>query len=123
MILTGSGQSPRSPRGSHGMWRSELSAGACWLAFMCFEAHVRGSSRCGRPDGVKDVAAQGKSKAKIEAEVEDFDWSRVAALSDKDIESAAKPDPDTVLLSDAELAEADLVIPAKARRKGKQAAE
>lgn len=54
-------------------------------------------------------------KAKIEAEVESFDWSLFDALSDKDIEAAAKLDADAVLPNDAELADADLVPPAKTR--------
>jgi hypothetical protein len=70
------------------------------------------------------VSTQRKSKkAKIKAEVEGFDWSRLDALSDDDIEHAARSDPDVVLLTEAELAEADLVIPPKSRRRNKQAAE
>lgn len=62
-------------------------------------------------------------KAEIEAEIRDFDWSQLDALSDIDIEEAAESDPDTVLLTDSELAEADLVVPATARKRNKQAAE
>ena len=73
---------------------------------------------------MRDVPTQRNSKkAKIKAEVENFDWSRVDALSDKDIEDAVNSDPDTVLLTEADLVEADLVIPPKARRGSKQAAE
>jgi hypothetical protein len=70
------------------------------------------------------VSTPCKSKnAEIKAEISRFDWSRFDALSDMDIEKAAESDPDTVLLTDSELAEADLVVPAKARKRNKQAAE
>lgn len=46
-----------------------------------------------------------------------FDWSRVDALTDEQIITAAKNDPDSALPSDEELAAFDLVIPAKSRRK------
>ena len=54
----------------------------------------------------------------------DFDWSKVDALTDAQIIEAAKADPDSSLPTEAELAEFDLVIPAKSRRKPpKEAAE
>ena len=91
---------------------------------MCFAAHVSDLSRCELPDGVKDVSTPSKSKKeKIRAEADSFDWSRVDALSDAEIEEAAKSDPDAVLLTDPQVAEADLVVPANARRRRKQAAE
>ncbi|MDR6954011.1 hypothetical protein J2X65_003378 [Ancylobacter sp. 3268] len=53
-----------------------------------------------------------------------FDWSKVDAMTDEQIIEAAKADPDSSLPTDAELAEFDLVIPAKSRRKPpKEAAE
>lgn len=53
-----------------------------------------------------------------------FDWSRVDALTDEEIIAAAKSDPDTCLPTEDELAEFELVIPAKSRRPPpKQAAE
>lgn len=53
-----------------------------------------------------------------------FDWSKVDAMSDDEIIAAAKSDPDSALPTDAELAEFDLVIPAKSRRPPpKEAAE
>lgn len=45
-----------------------------------------------------------------------FDWSKVDALTDEQIVAAAEADADTVLPTEAELAEFDLVLPAKARR-------
>ena len=45
----------------------------------------------------------------------DFDWSKVDALTDDEIIAAAKADPDCSLPTDEELAEFDLVIPAKSR--------
>ncbi|NJL07013.1 MAG: hypothetical protein HC900_01185 [Methylacidiphilales bacterium] len=45
-----------------------------------------------------------------------FDWSKVDAMTDAEIIAAAKADPDSSLPTDEELAEFDLVIPAKARR-------
>lgn len=51
-----------------------------------------------------------------------FDWSKVDALADDEIIAAAKADPDSSLPSDKELAEFDLVIPAKSRRKKKSEA-
>lgn len=54
----------------------------------------------------------------------DFDWSKVDALTDEQIIAAAKTDPDSALPTDEELAEFDLVIPAKSRRAPpKEAAE
>ena len=53
----------------------------------------------------------------------EFDWSKVDALTDDEIIAAAKADPDSSLPTDAELAEFDLVIPAKSRRKPPAAAE
>ena len=53
-----------------------------------------------------------------------FDWSKVDALTDEQIIAAAKSDPDCSLPTDEELAEFDLVIPAKSRRPlPKEAAE
>lgn len=69
------------------------------------------------------VTPSNSKKAKIKAEAETFDWSRLDTLSDDDIEGAAKSDPDVVLLTEVELAGTDLVIPPKARRRNKQAAE
>lgn len=46
-----------------------------------------------------------------------FDWSKVDALTDEQIITAAKNDPDSSLPTHQELAEFDLVIPAKSRRK------
>ncbi|NJL50714.1 MAG: hypothetical protein HC909_03380 [Blastochloris sp.] len=45
-----------------------------------------------------------------------FDWSKVDAMTDEEIIAAAKADPDSSLPTDEELAEFDLVIPARARR-------
>jgi hypothetical protein len=73
---------------------------------------------------VNDVSTPRKSKkAEVEAEIRDFDWSQFDALSDMDIERAAASDPYTVLLTDSELADADLVVPATARKRNKHAAE
>jgi hypothetical protein len=63
------------------------------------------------------------TKEEIEREARDFDWSKVDALTDEEIIAAAKADPDSALPTEAELAEFDLVIPAKARRKSPKAAE
>ncbi|MCS0502093.1 hypothetical protein [Ancylobacter mangrovi] len=49
----------------------------------------------------------------------DFDWSKVDAMTDAQIIEAAKSDPDSSLPTEKELAEFDLVIPAKARREKK----
>jgi hypothetical protein len=73
---------------------------------------------------VKDVSTTRKwTKEEIEREARNFDWSKVDALTDEEIIAAAKADPDTSLPTEAELAEFDLVIPAKARRKAAKAAE
>jgi hypothetical protein len=63
------------------------------------------------------------TREEIETEARGFDWSRVDALTDADIEQQAKTDPDAVLPSAAELAGFDLVIPARHRRKPPEAAE
>lgn len=52
-----------------------------------------------------------------------FDWSKVDALTDEQIIAAAKADADSVMLTEAELAEFDLVLPAKARRERAAKAE
>ncbi len=57
------------------------------------------------------------TREKLEREVAAFDWSKIDALTDEQIIAAAKADPDSALPTEAELAEFDLVIPAKARRK------
>lgn len=65
-----------------------------------------------------------KQLEEAERLLRDFDWSKVDALTDAQIIESAKADPDSSLPSDAELAEFDLVIPAKSRRKPpKEAAE
>jgi hypothetical protein len=61
------------------------------------------------------------TRAQIKAEIERFDWSAVDAMTDKQIEEAVRTDPDAVLLTDSDLAKADLVIPAKARHRRKRA--
>ncbi len=47
---------------------------------------------------------------------EDFDWSKVDALSEREIVAAAKADPDSGLPTDKDLAGFDLVLPAKSRK-------
>lgn len=54
--------------------------------------------------------------------LKNFDWSKVDSLTDDEIIAAAKADPDSSLPTDQELAEFDLVIPAKSRRKKKSEA-
>ena len=52
------------------------------------------------------------------------DWSQIDAMSDEELKAAWAWDKDTVWPTDAELAEFDLVIPAKSRRPPpKEAAE
>lgn len=58
----------------------------------------------------------------IRDEAARFDWSKVDALTDEQIIAAAKSDPDCSLPTDEELAEFDLVIPAKSRRAAPKAA-
>ncbi|MFG1382895.1 hypothetical protein [Xanthobacter versatilis] len=56
--------------------------------------------------------------------IKEVDWEKLRAMSDEEIIAAAKADPDSSLPTDEELAEFDLVIPAKSRRKPpKEAAE
>lgn len=56
--------------------------------------------------------------------IREVDWKKLRAMSDEEIIAAAKADPDSALPTDEELAEFDLVIPAKSRRKPpKEAAE
>jgi hypothetical protein len=52
------------------------------------------------------------------------DWARLGAMSDEEIRAAWAWDPDMTWPTDEELAEFDLVIPAKSRRNPpKEAAE
>lgn len=51
------------------------------------------------------------------------DWSKVGTKTDAEITAAAEADTDTALPTDAELAQFDLVIPARSRRTPPQAAE
>lgn len=60
-----------------------------------------------------------KPSKEAERLLRDFDWSKVDALTDEQIVAAAKADPDSILPTEAELAEFDLVLPAKARREMK----
>ena len=55
--------------------------------------------------------------------LKDFDWAKADALTDDEIVATAKADPDSSLPTDKELANFDLVIPAKSRRKKSEAAE
>jgi hypothetical protein len=43
------------------------------------------------------------TRAEIEAEVQQFDWSRIDAMTDEEIEAAAIADPNSFLPSDEEL--------------------
>lgn len=43
------------------------------------------------------------TQAELEAEAAAFDWSGVRAKSDKEIEAAARADPDSYLATDEEL--------------------
>ena len=53
-----------------------------------------------------------------------FDWAKYDAMTDEEIRAYWASDPDMTWPSDEELAEFDLIIPAKSRRKpGRQAAE
>jgi hypothetical protein len=51
------------------------------------------------------------------------DWAKLNAMSDEEIRAAWAWDKDMTWPTEAELAEFDLVIPAKARRKPPKAAE
>mgnify|MGYP001810687194 CR=1 FL=1 len=62
-----------------------------------------------------------KPSKQAEQLLQAFDWSKVDALTDAQIIAAAKADPDSVLPTEAELAEFDLVLPAKARRERAEA--
>jgi hypothetical protein len=64
-----------------------------------------------------------KQLAEAERIAKTIDWSKLDALTDEKIIASAKNDPDTSLPSEQELADFDLVIPAKARRKRVKAAE
>jgi hypothetical protein len=44
--------------------------------------------------------------AELEAEARRFDWSRARAMTDEEIEAAARADPDSYLPSDEELEKA-----------------
>ncbi|MFG1361719.1 hypothetical protein [Xanthobacter versatilis] len=56
--------------------------------------------------------------------IREVDWEKLRAMSDEEIIAAARADPDSSLPTDEQLAEFDLVIPAKSRRKPpKEAAE
>lgn len=68
----------------------------------------------GRLTGVNDVPTE-KQLRDARALLAGFDWSKVDALTDDEIIAAAKSDPDCSLPTDEELAEFDLVIPAKSR--------
>lgn len=61
-----------------------------------------------------------KPSKEAERLLREFDWSKVDGLTDEQIIAAAKADPDSSLPTEAELAEFDLVIPAKARREKPQ---
>lgn len=61
-----------------------------------------------------------KPSREAERLLREFDWSKVDALTDEQIIAAAKADPDSSMPTDAELAEFDLVLPAKARRERKK---
>nr|WP_245404863.1 hypothetical protein [Ancylobacter gelatini] len=50
----------------------------------------------------------------------EFDWAKVDALTDEQIIAAAKADPDSSMPTETELAEFDLVLPAKARHERKK---
>lgn len=63
------------------------------------------------------------TREEIEADARRFDWSAVDALTDEQIEQAARADPDVILPTEAELAQFDFVIPAKSRHKPPEAAE
>lgn len=63
------------------------------------------------------------SREELESEARRFDWSAVDALTDEQIEEAARADPDVVLPTEADLEKFDLVIPAKSRRAKPEAAE
>lgn len=52
-----------------------------------------------------------------------FDWSKYDAMSDEEIRAHWAWDKDMTWPTDEELAEFDLVIPAKSRRKKSEAAE
>lgn len=64
-----------------------------------------------------------KQLAEAERLAKTIDWSKLDALTDEEIAASAKEDPDCSLPSEQELADFDLVIPAKSRRKRVKAAE
>lgn len=55
--------------------------------------------------------------------IQNFDWAKYDAMSDEEIRAHWAWDKDMTWPTEAELAEFDLVIPAKARRKPPKAAE
>ena len=65
-----------------------------------------------------------KQLADADRILREFDWSAIDKMSDEEIRAAWAWDEDTVWPTDAELAEFDLVIPAKSRKlQPKEAAE
>jgi hypothetical protein len=64
-----------------------------------------------------------KQLEKAERIAQSIDWKKLGAMSDAEIEKAWAWDADTSFPTTKELAEFDLVIPAKARRKAAKAAE
>jgi hypothetical protein len=63
-----------------------------------------------------------KQLKEAERVLKETDWLRYEAMSDSELRSAWAWDSDAVWPTDEELAEFDLVIPAKSRRKPKRAA-
>jgi hypothetical protein len=76
-------------------------------------------------DGLTGASVVPTKKQLAEAEriVKTIDWSKLDALTDEEIITSAKNDPDSSLPTEQELADFDLVIPAKSRRKRVKAAE
>ena len=63
------------------------------------------------------------TKAEIEAEARRFDWSKIKAMTDEEIEQAAAADPDTYLPTDEELQAAVRERAERLRKAKKPAAE
>jgi hypothetical protein len=59
----------------------------------------------------------------LATEARDFDWSGVKALTDEEVEAAARADPDTVIPTDEELERAVKDRATRLRRAAKPAAE
>ena len=119
--INGLKSSPRTAeRTPRALWPLALYGAGCYHAFILGEGKSVASYPFGQPIGASVVPTKKQLKEAAEA-ADRVDWAKIDAMTDSEIEAAARGDPDNPLLTKEQLARMRLVV--RNPRKKSRAAE